>query len=148
MYFWITTTKPSIKLKLSLLNTFNVIINRPVCFIVERARAPRHFLLGKGLPMKKLYISTGAFQGHQGKDHGGIQAIALVAAMKYQAWIHISFFFNQTQILKDTIFNVVPKTNKKSLCHQILKMFTELLIKFKYSCNYKQKGKSILKQLL
>ena len=39
---------------------------RPVCFEFERARAPRHFLFGKGHPMRKFKISTGAFQGHQG----------------------------------------------------------------------------------
>ena len=27
---------------------------RPVCFIFERASAPRHFLLGNGNPMRKL----------------------------------------------------------------------------------------------
>ena len=27
---------------------------RAVCFAFERARAPRHFLLGKGRPMRKL----------------------------------------------------------------------------------------------
>ena len=27
---------------------------KPVCFVFERARAPRHFLLGKGHPMRKL----------------------------------------------------------------------------------------------
>ena len=26
---------------------------RPVCFVFERARAPRHFLFGKGHPMRK-----------------------------------------------------------------------------------------------
>ena len=45
-------------------------ILRAVCFVFERARAPRHFLLGKGHPMMKLQICTGAFQGHQGNDQG------------------------------------------------------------------------------
>ena len=44
---------------------FFFIMARPVCFIFERARAPRHFLLGKGYPMRKLQNSTGAFKGHQ-----------------------------------------------------------------------------------
>ena len=38
-------------------------IGRPVCFVFERAKAPRQFLLDKGHPMWKLYISTGAFKG-------------------------------------------------------------------------------------
>ena len=29
-------------------------ITRAVCFVFERTRAPRHFLLGKGHPMRKL----------------------------------------------------------------------------------------------
>ena len=40
------------------------------CFVFERARAPRHFLLGKRHPMRKLLISTGAFQEHQGMIRG------------------------------------------------------------------------------
>ena len=43
---------------------------RAVCFVFERARAPRHFLFGKGHPMRKLYISTRAFEGHQGNGKG------------------------------------------------------------------------------
>ena len=37
-----------------------------ICFIFERARSPRHFILGKKHPKS----STGAFQGHQGNDQG------------------------------------------------------------------------------
>ena len=51
---------------------------RAVCFVYERARAPRHFCLGKGHPLMKLKICTGAFLGHQGNDH--------VVSVKYQAW--------------------------------------------------------------
>ena len=55
-----------------------------VCFIFEMARAPRHFLLGKGHPMRKLSISTAAFQGHQGNDrHGGNRLRC--QSVKYQA---------------------------------------------------------------
>ena len=43
--------------------------HKTVCFVFDRASAPRHLLLGKGHPMRKLCISTGAFQGHQGNDH-------------------------------------------------------------------------------
>ena len=35
--------------------------------------------------MRKLQISTGAFQGHQGSDQGAWGAIAFVASVKYQA---------------------------------------------------------------
>ena len=34
---------------------------RAVFFVFERARAPRHFLLGIGHPMMKLQVCTGAF---------------------------------------------------------------------------------------
>ena len=44
--------------------------HRAVCFVFERASAPRHVLLGKGHPMMKLQICTGAFPGHQGNDQG------------------------------------------------------------------------------
>ena len=44
--------------------------NRTVCFVFEGERAPRHLLLGKGQPVRKLYVSIGAFQGHQGNDQG------------------------------------------------------------------------------
>ena len=43
---------------------------RPACFNFERGRAPRHLLLGKGLPMMKLWFSIRALQGHQGIDQG------------------------------------------------------------------------------
>ena len=44
----------------------------PVSFVFERALFSRHFLLGKGHPMRKLLISTLAFKGHQGgRGHGG-----------------------------------------------------------------------------
>ena len=42
---------------------------RAVCLVFEKARAPRHGK-GKGHPMMKLQICTGALQGHQGNDHG------------------------------------------------------------------------------
>ena len=38
----------------------------PVCFVFERAKAPRQSLLGKGHPMRKMLISTEAFQWHSG----------------------------------------------------------------------------------
>ena len=49
----------------------NPCINRPVCFIFERAGAPMHFLLGKGHPMKKL--PTRRFKGtkEMTKGQGG-----------------------------------------------------------------------------
>ena len=43
---------------------------RPVCFVIERARAPRHFLFGKTHPTRSLQITTGTFQGHQGNNQG------------------------------------------------------------------------------
>ena len=58
-----------------------------MCFIFERARAPRHFLLGKGHHMIKLWISTWAILGHWS---GGMEAIAFVASVKYQTWHDIS----------------------------------------------------------
>ena len=59
---------------------------RAVCFVFERARAPRHFLFGKGHPMRKLLVSTVTFQGHQGNDKGQRRRlIAFVASVKYQA---------------------------------------------------------------
>ena len=36
-----------------------------------KGKAPRHFLLGRGHPMRKF---TGAFQGHQGNDQGAWRA--------------------------------------------------------------------------
>ena len=36
----------------------NYLSHMPVCFVFERARAPRHFLLSKGHPMSQLQIST------------------------------------------------------------------------------------------
>ena len=42
-----------------------------LCFIFERAKAPRYFPLGKGSPWSKLQASTGLLQGHQGNDKGG-----------------------------------------------------------------------------
>ena len=47
--------------------------HRPVCFVFERARTPRHFLLGKGHRLGYCKILLLAFQGHQGNDqgHGG-----------------------------------------------------------------------------
>ena len=37
-----------------------------LCF--RKGKTQRHFLLGKGHSMRKLRISIGAFQGHQGND--------------------------------------------------------------------------------
>ena len=40
---------------------------RPVCLIFKKVWLPRHFLLGIGHPMRKLQISTWAFQRNWGK---------------------------------------------------------------------------------
>ena len=53
------------------LRMFIVVVScKPVCFVFERARTPRHFLLGKGHPIRKLKTSAGAFQGCQGNGQG------------------------------------------------------------------------------
>ena len=56
--------------------------NRPVRFVFERARAPRHFLLGKG---RVPYEEIVNFYWSISRVPGGIEAIAFVASMKYQA---------------------------------------------------------------
>ena len=56
------------------LRMFIVVVScKPVCFVFERARTPRHFLLGKGHRLGYCKILLLAFQGHQGNDqgHGG-----------------------------------------------------------------------------
>ena len=53
-----------------LLTEVCTLVYRAVCFVFERARAPRHFLLGEGHPLMKLQNCTGAFQGHEGNDQG------------------------------------------------------------------------------
>ena len=54
-----------------------------LCSVFERAMTPRHFLLGKGHPMRKLYISIVAFQGHQGNDQGAWKQ-SLTSKWKYK----------------------------------------------------------------
>ena len=51
---------------------FNSIQFRAVCFVFERARAPRNFFLVKGTLqcMMKLQVCTGAFKVHQGDYQG------------------------------------------------------------------------------
>ena len=51
-------------------------IYRPVSFVFARARAPRHFLLGKWHPMRKLQISTVSILRAPGQWQGGIEATA------------------------------------------------------------------------
>ena len=58
--------------------------HRPVCFNFERAGAPRHFLLGKGHHMKKFLLGKHLRALRQWPV--GMEAIAFVASMKYQAW--------------------------------------------------------------
>ena len=66
----------------------------PLCFVFEKARAQRHFLLGKGNPTGKLKISTGAFQWHQGNDQWrqshGMEAITLLPLWSSRS----EFFFH------------------------------------------------------
>ena len=70
---------------LPVLSVVSVGCNEPVCFVCERARASRLFLLGKGHPMRKLWISSVAIQGHQGMTWGH-RGNRLVAFLKYQVW--------------------------------------------------------------
>ena len=69
-------------------------IFRPVCFNFQRARAPKHFLLGKGHPMNNLFISTGALHWHQGNDkgHGGncLRCLHEVSACIFRCFFYIS----------------------------------------------------------
>ena len=51
---------------------------RPVCFVFERTMAPRHFLIGKGHPLRKSYNSIGAFQGRQGNDQGAWRQLPML----------------------------------------------------------------------
>ena len=69
---------------------------RPVWFVFEMARAWRHFLLGKGHPMKKLRKFTAAFQGHQGNEqgasHGGnrlcsIRPVIIFKSFKFNVYL-------------------------------------------------------------
>ena len=63
---------------------------RPVCFAFQRAGAPRNFLIGKGHPMRKLYIFTGAFQGHQGNYQGPSRQLPLlprwISGLQMEFW--------------------------------------------------------------
>ena len=45
-------------------------ISKLVCFVFERARASRHFSLGKGHPMRNLKTSTGDFEGTKAMNRG------------------------------------------------------------------------------
>ena len=53
-------------------------VPRPVCFVFERARAPRHFLLGSRAPY-------GEFEHFYFK---GTEAIAFVASVKYRLGLY------------------------------------------------------------
>ena len=55
--------------------------SRPVCFIFERARPSRQFLLGKGHQDEEI---VHFYRGTKAKI-GGMEAIAFVASVKYQA---------------------------------------------------------------
>ena len=49
--------------------TFVVVPSGLYALFLKEERARRHFLLGKGHPMRKLFISIQAFEGHQGQGN-------------------------------------------------------------------------------
>ena len=70
-------------------------IARSACFVLERARTKRHFILGQGHPiMRKLNLYWG-ISGAPRQRPVGMEAIAFVASVKYQVWAGVvtcSFF--------------------------------------------------------
>ena len=59
---------------------------RPVCFFIFlNGKAPRHFLPGKGRPIRKLYIYTVSISRAPRQWPEGMGEITFVAAMKYTA---------------------------------------------------------------
>ena len=64
---------------------WNVLPCKPVCFSFERARAPRHFLLEKGTLWGICKFLLQLFKGTKAMA-GGMEAIAFVSLVKYQAW--------------------------------------------------------------
>ena len=58
---------------------------RPICFVFEMARAPRHFVLSKGHLRRKRNFCCSISRAPR-QWSGGMEAITFVASMKYQAW--------------------------------------------------------------
>ena len=77
-----------------------------VCFVFERACAPRHFPFGKWHPIRKLLISTWAFQGPR-QWPGGMEVIAFVASKNYKACCFI----------QNITFNCWHPLDSQTLCN-------------------------------
>ena len=91
---------------------FFSLLHRPVCFVFERARAPRHFLLGKVYEeIVNVYWCILKAQRHL---PGGMEAITFVASVKYRpSCIHYEHRINlpKTNGLKLFFLNVYIQTH-------------------------------------
>ena len=130
---------------------------RPVYCDFERARAPRLFLfLGKRASyMKKLYISTGAFQGHQGNDGQGHRGIPLrclreesglkiptetkhhtrVSLVTYQPWYFLLQIFGSEQKFRPAAFLMYVSESTPNLCINGVFSFT-IFLQLQWPCYF------------
>ena len=71
---------------------------RPVWSVFERARAPRHFLLGKGHPDEEIVHFYWSISRAPMQSPGGMEAIDFVASLKYQAESGVNLFFEGQEL--------------------------------------------------
>ena len=91
-----------------------------VCFVFERARAPRHFLLGKAYPREEIVNFYRSISRAPRQIPEGMNAIAFVASLKCRACAiifqqHVYIFFFSGRVSTSKLFSTTndhPKHHK------------------------------------